>query len=161
MEWMDAPSVPAQRPGLWTRIKIAMSGEWPFQNVPTDVVVPADWQQRFNVPMFIERPGGGVSVTQPMQQSAWVYACINANATAVASIPVKFRDKNGEEVAEHPVLDRMKRPNQFMGLADLVYASVAFLELAGESFWILDVDGQRVVSIHLNTRNTIGDSLLR
>jgi hypothetical protein len=34
-----------------------------------------------------------------------------------------------------------------MGMGDLIYASMTFLELSGESFWILDLDGPGIAGI--------------
>src|SRR3990167_7175246 len=57
----------------------------------------------------------------------WVFSCVNAIATAVASIPYRFKDKKGEEVKNHDIDYTLARPNPHMVWYELQEVTYMYL----------------------------------
>ena len=70
--------------------------------------------------------------------NVWVYACVQAIATGVANVPwvLYQEDSNGErkEITDHPLLDLLKKPNEFTSQSEFMEAFAAFLLIAGNSY---------------------------
>lgn len=69
--------------------------------------------------------------------NVWVYACINAIATSSADIPLLLYQRKGKEKVEiesHPLLDLLKKPNDFQSGRDLREEWARYLLLSGRSF---------------------------
>jgi hypothetical protein len=88
---------------------------------------------------------GRANLTQPYAQSTWVGAAIGFVAQPIQAVPLMFsKDRRGGDVAyEDPALTAFwERPAKtrggLMARADLIEASVAWLSLEGECFWIMD-----------------------
>lgn len=83
----------------------------------------------------------------------WVYACVDAIATEVASIHFRlFKRKKGgdvEEVEEHDILDLLSRANPYTTKYDLFALSQEYLELVGEAPWFLQFENGKPVNIFL------------
>lgn len=75
------------------------------------------------------------------QYQGWVYACVTAIATDVASINLHlFRQTgNGDpvELFDHPALQALNRANASMTRYELFEVTQSHLELAGNAFWYL------------------------
>lgn len=73
--------------------------------------------------------------------SVWVYVAVSAIAKAISSIPydlVQGDNKDDQKVLEtHAVIDLLKKPNQFTTFAELMFATSAYINLHGNTFWIL------------------------
>ena len=88
---------------------------------------------------------GAAALTRPYEQSVWVSAAIGFVAQPIQAVPRVFsRDRRGgDQVIEDPALTAFwERPAKTKGgtmaRADLIEATVAWLCLAGEAFWVLD-----------------------
>lgn len=88
---------------------------------------------------------GGESLGLPYAKSAWVHAAIRHVAAPISGLPVNFyQDRRGGDVAiEDPVLTAFwERPAVTRGgrlnRSDFIEATVGWLKLCGEAFWILD-----------------------
>lgn len=74
--------------------------------------------------------------------NGWVYGCVRAIAEEVAK--QKFRlfqvtkDGTHEEIFDHELLDLLDGVNPFQTGYDLKYLTSSHLELAGNSYWLLD-----------------------
>lgn len=82
------------------------------------------------------------AVTSPMEQSAWVLRAIKKISGPIASVPVEFEimqaDGSREDYAE-PMLDEFWRdPFQHWTCHDGIEATVGWLKLKGEAFWVVD-----------------------
>lgn len=69
--------------------------------------------------------------------NVWVYACINAIATSSADIPLLLYQRKGKgkvEIEDHPILDLLKKPNDFQSGRELREEWARFLLLSGRSF---------------------------
>ncbi len=82
-------------------------------------------------------------VKQPYSQVGWIYSSISLIAQNAARLP--FRLYKGEEndpsvVESGPLYELFSNPNPFMTQEMLIEATVTFLELRGECFWILQRD---------------------
>lgn len=88
---------------------------------------------------------GQADLKRPYAQSVWVSAAIGFVAQPIQAVPLVFsRDRRGGDVViEDPALTAFwERPAKtrggLMARADLVEATVAWLCLKGEAFWLLD-----------------------
>ncbi|MDQ3158799.1 MAG: phage portal protein [bacterium] len=84
-----------------------------------------------------------ISAAQAMRiNNGWVYACVRAIAEALAGIKFKLYEvqSNGdyEEVFDHEVLTLLNSLNPHQTGYEGRYATAAHLELAGNSYWLLD-----------------------
>ena len=74
--------------------------------------------------------------------SGWVYTCVRAIAEEIAK--QKFRlfqvnkDGTNEEIFDHEILDLLEGVNPYQTGYDLKYLTTSHLELAGNSYWLLD-----------------------
>jgi len=68
------------------------------------------------------------------QENVIAYRCVDLIAKAVASIPIKVVDKNGNHLENHELQKLLNRPNPSEGYDDWVYRLVAYRFLAGTSF---------------------------
>lgn len=89
--------------------------------------------------------GGAAALTRPYEQSVWVSAAIGFVAQPIQAVPLVFSQdrRGGDRVIEDPALAAFwERPAKTKGgtmaRADLIEATVAWLCLRGEAFWIMD-----------------------
>jgi len=73
---------------------------------------------------------------QAYQLNVWVAACIEAICNDCAAVPYGLFRK-GEPVEEHPLLDLLARVNADDDWAGLMWATVGYRRLAGDSYWLL------------------------
>lgn len=82
-------------------------------------------------------------VQKPYEQVGWVYASISLIAQNAARLPFKLYkgEENDPSVVEQGKLyDLFMRPNPYMIQETLIEATVTYLELRGECFWIIERD---------------------
>jgi HK97 family phage portal protein len=87
-------------------------------------------------------------VTSPYRQHVWVYSCINAIAQNIAAVPLNFyagTKKNKRLVDTGPLVKVFETPNPLMSGSQLIEASMIFLGITGEAFYILDRSNPREV----------------
>jgi phage portal protein BeeE len=80
-------------------------------------------------------------VTSPYRQHVWVYSCINAIAQNIAAVPMNFyagTKKNKRLVETGPLVKVFETQNPLMSGAQLIEATMIFLGITGEAFYILD-----------------------
>ncbi len=74
--------------------------------------------------------------------NGWVYACVRAIAEEVAKQRFRLfqvqKDGTHEEIFDHELLDLLEGVNPFQTGYDLKYMTSSHLELAGNSYWLLD-----------------------
>lgn len=72
------------------------------------------------------------------RKSVYVYRAVNLVAQSCAGIPwLLYRARSGgerDEIAEHPLLDLLSRPNPMQGGAQLIESLIAYRLLAGNSY---------------------------
>lgn len=90
-------------------------------------------------PPFLNASGLGGRARQLAAYQGWVFAAVNAIAQRVAGLPLKLYSEAGAgpEVASHPVLDLLARPNPLMTRRQLRFTLVAHLELTGMAFLLM------------------------
>lgn len=84
----------------------------------------------------------GAELGQPFKQSPWVFRAVSLIAAPVSALPLKFMAGDDEALTDaerdsfwsRPALS----PRGRMSLCDFLEASVIWLNLKGECFWILD-----------------------
>lgn len=81
-------------------------------------------------------------LTRPQAQSPIAYACIRANAAALASVPRYVMD--GEEAVQNELSALLERPNPLMGGRKFHRALSASLDMAGGVFLFLLRAGQAI-----------------
>ncbi|MBV1752264.1 MAG: phage portal protein, partial [Desulfarculus sp.] len=64
----------------------------------------------------------------------WVFAAVSTIARRMAGVPLKLHQAQGLEVAAHPVLDLLARPNPLNTGRELRYTLALHLELTGMAF---------------------------
>jgi HK97 family phage portal protein len=87
-------------------------------------------------------------LTQPYREHVWVYACINAIAQSISSVPLLFKTgsrKDPQVVDSHPLIDLFEAPNPMMSGSQLLEATLVYLGLTGEAFYILDRRSEREI----------------
>ena len=73
--------------------------------------------------------------------TGWVYACTRAISEEVAKIQFRLFKVQGEdhvEIFDHPLLDLLSSINPHQTRYELLYSTASHLELAGNSYWLLD-----------------------
>jgi HK97 family phage portal protein len=81
------------------------------------------------------------------QQSPWVYIAINRIAEAVALVPLRVMQMQGEkkiEVERHPLENLLDAPNPFLSRFELFEQTAGILELTGNAYWFLAGDSAGV-----------------
>lgn len=85
---------------------------------------------------------GEVSINDPYEKSVWVFASINAKLQNISRVPLcLYTDglNNTKKLIETGDLyNLLLNPNRFMTQGDLIRSTIGFLELYGESFWIIE-----------------------
>ncbi|MBW1954036.1 MAG: phage portal protein, partial [Deltaproteobacteria bacterium] len=87
-------------------------------------------------------------LNQPYREHVWVYACVNAIAQSVSSVPLLFKtgDRRDPRVVEgHPLVDLFEAPNPYMSGSQLIEATLVYLSLFGEAFYILERDNPQSI----------------
>lgn len=74
--------------------------------------------------------------------TGWVYANVKRRSEQMANVDIKLMRQlsNGEveEVVEHPALQLLDHVNTYMSRQELLEVTYAHMDLAGESFWMVD-----------------------
>lgn len=95
-------------------------------------------------PLAIYKPTGAKAVDAAKAMAnftGWTYAAVNAIASEVANIQLRLyqiKDKDHEEVDDHPLLTLLDSVNEQMTGIELKYVTMAHLELTGNCYWLLD-----------------------
>jgi len=87
-------------------------------------------------------------LTHPYQEHVWVYACINAIAQSISAVPLLFKTgtrKDSRVLESHPLIDLFETPNPLMSGSQLLEATLVYLGLTGEAFYILDRQSEREI----------------
>lgn len=86
----------------------------------------------------IGSPSTTTEVERPYEQSVWVQASIKKVAQPIGSVPLRFEDEQTETEIDDERLEQFwKHPARRLSWFDTVEATVGWLGLAGESFWVL------------------------
>lgn len=88
-------------------------------------------------PRWSERDYGNFA-KEGYNQNVWVFACIQAIAQGVASVPWVLYKKGpgGEltEISDHPILKLIEKPNEFTSQSEFFEAYAAFALIAGNAY---------------------------
>ncbi|MBU4598849.1 MAG: phage portal protein [Proteobacteria bacterium] len=85
-------------------------------------------------PPFLGGGAGGGRARQLAAYQGWVFAAVSTIARRMAGVPLKLHQAQGLEVAAHPVLDLLARPNPLNTGRELRYTLALHLELTGMAF---------------------------
>jgi len=80
-------------------------------------------------------------ISQPYNQHPWVYASARSIAQAVAAVPFRVYDGQPSEdtvVETGPLADLFRDVNPFMSRFQLWEATMIYLEITGECYWVLE-----------------------
>jgi HK97 family phage portal protein len=89
----------------------------------------------------------GSKVTQPYKESIWVYSCVNTIADNISRVPFRIYNKvkgspqqnlSRNEVTSGELYELFSTPNPLSTFRMLMVATITYLELEGEAFWVLD-----------------------
>lgn len=90
--------------------------------------------------------------TEYLQQlKGWVASCITAIADEFATIQIRlyqYTNKGIEEIEEHDILNLLYKVNSFTTKFDHFWLTQAYLDLTGESPWLLERDGKKITNIY-------------
>ena len=82
---------------------------------------------------------------QQYADSAWVYSCIYQIASKAAGVPYRLKKQkmskgvvSEEEVGDDKLINLLYTPNPWMSGYDLIEATISFMELTGNAYWLLD-----------------------
>ncbi|MEM7730958.1 MAG: phage portal protein, partial [Pseudomonadota bacterium] len=85
---------------------------------------------------------GATKMAQPFAQSVWVMRAIKHVAGPIAGVPMELRvlgaDGDGTEVQDPRVKAFWKKPFMGMSYDDGMEATVGWLKLEGDCFWLMD-----------------------
>ena len=113
-----------------------------FKSLKTDFMTKATavhsaiYASQFNTPQWGSARYDRLA-NEGHNANVWVYACINAIATSSADIPLLLYERKGKEkveIDEHPLLDLLKKPNEFQSGRELREEWARYLLLSGRSF---------------------------
>ncbi len=83
-------------------------------------------------------------VTDPYRNSVWVFASINAIAQNIARVPFYLYTEKSRDIkkiiTKGKLVDLFTNPNPQMITSTMFFATVLFLELYGEAFWVIERD---------------------
>lgn len=102
------------------------------------------WEQSFNV-LPVDGGTPGADLSRPYAQSVWVHRAVAYISNPISSVPLIFKqDRRGGDLViedpaltafwEKPAVNRGGRLNR----SDFLEATVGWLKLRGECFWIMD-----------------------
>ena len=81
-------------------------------------------------------------VSQAYAQSVWVYASISAISQNISNVPLKIttevKDKEPITIESGPEYELFNQPNPLMNGKQLIEATMIYMGLRGEAFWILE-----------------------
>lgn len=98
--------------------------------------LPAAWFDRV---WSLGDGANGVSLGQPFAESVWVMRAIKKISGPIAAVPLKFCA--GDEEIEDPRLEAFwHQPVKGLSRHDFIEASVSWLKLEGEAFWLMGDD---------------------
>ena len=82
-----------------------------------------------------------VSAQLKTQYKDWLYTCINAIADEVAGLKfvIKRTDSQNktESLEEHPLLDLLRNPNEYMSMHEMMLYTALQLNLTGNAYWVI------------------------
>ena len=83
-----------------------------------------------------------MEVVDPYKNSVWVFASINAIAQNISRVPFYIYEEKTKDIKtivnKGPLYELFTNPNPYMITSTLFFATVLYLELYGESFWVID-----------------------
>jgi len=83
-----------------------------------------------------------MEVTNPYEKSVWVFASINAIAQNISRVPFYLYTEKTKDIKTiintGPLYDLFMNPNPYMITSTLMFATILFLELYGEAFWVFE-----------------------
>jgi len=84
----------------------------------------------------------GNVVSLPYKQSLWVYSAITAISNNVSRVPFVIKKEIGaglsKKIESGPIYELFMNPNPLMSQRQLIEATMIFLGIYGEAFWILE-----------------------
>lgn len=113
-----------------------------FKSMKTDFMTKATavhsaiYASQFNTPQWGSARYDRLA-NEGHNANVWVYACINAIATSSADVPLLLYERKGKEkveIEDHPLLDLLKKPNDFQSGRELRKQWASYLLLSGRSF---------------------------
>lgn len=84
---------------------------------------------------------GGQTVDEPYKEHAWVHGAVESVALNISQTPFLWKNSRDKKAADRQAdkwLTLFEKPNQDMGLQQLLEATVTHLLLNGECMWVLD-----------------------
>lgn len=79
----------------------------------------------------------GESLDSPYKQSVWVMRAIKLVSGPISAVPLKF-SLNEEDYEDPSLTEFWRLPSRGLSLYDFIEASVGWLKLKGETFWVMD-----------------------
>ncbi len=107
-------------------------------------VVGRTSDQFFNKAIDLSGTLSSEKLSQPYARSLWVARAIKHVADPVASVPLRFGyERRGRDPIEDPELDAYWEepaigPEGSICLRDVVFATIGWLKLTGDAFWVFD-----------------------
>ncbi len=89
---------------------------------------------------FISGAPGIKAGEYKQQYKGWVYSCVSAIAEDVGSIKIHLQNRNKDgwkNVDNHPAINLLSAVNPFYTSSDLFVETQSFLEIEGDSFWVI------------------------
>ena len=122
--------------GLWQRIKtgVARMAMWTVDKIGPTI---ADLTFFQSMRLRLE----GIDISQPYSQHPWVYGSARAIAQSIASVPFRLFTGSVNEanaITSGPLFELFRDVNPFMSRFQLWEATILYLDLFGESYWVLE-----------------------
>jgi HK97 family phage portal protein len=74
-------------------------------------------------------------IDEGYRKNVIIYICVNEIASTAAAPKLKLRNRNGDEIETHPLLDVLTRPNPQQGRYDLLETTLIHMLSAGDGYW--------------------------
>jgi len=128
-----------------SRTKTSKAAAQPTRRVTVIQPLGKSWQQwtGSSQSMGVDPSFTSETFNNPMEQEAWIFACIRLFSDSVKSLPLKLYDGDGDdanEITSGPVFDLFQDVNDLQDPVSLIASDAQNMELTGESVWFFTDD---------------------
>ena len=118
------------QPTFWQKIRYWLRGE----KVASALSPLWDTMQ----PQYAMEGSFSNMVTEGYRKNELIYACIMAKAKTAQQIAIQVLDGDGDPMDEHPLLDLLHRPNDYMNESDFWASVTIYQALAGRATYEIE-----------------------
>ncbi len=112
-----------------------------FTGKSTVAALQPSWQSM--QPSYATAGNFEILVQEGYRKNELIYACINATASSASQIALQLKEKKTDKIIEeHPMLDLIHRPNDYMNETDFWASIVFYQKLAGRAIYEIEFNNR-------------------